>query len=82
MDDAIALADCGLAQVVVHKLNSVRKKECFCDGIVYMESAVVIECWPYVEDFAEAEVPRCSSGGLVVDDNWTPQGTDGCSIKV
>ena len=42
MDDAIALADCGLGEVVVHKLNSVIKKECFRDGIGYMESAVVI----------------------------------------
>ena len=46
MDDVIALADCGLGEVVVHKLNGVRKNECFGDGIGYMEAAVVIECWP------------------------------------
>ena len=82
MDDAIALADCGLGEVVVHKLNGVRKKECFRDGIVYMEAAVVIECWPYVEAFAAAEVPRFFSGGIVVDDYWTPHGTDECGIEV
>ena len=27
MDDAIAIANCGLGEVVMHKLNSVRKKE-------------------------------------------------------
>ena len=43
MDDVIALADCGLGEVVVHKLNGVRKNECFCDVIGYMEAAVVIE---------------------------------------
>ena len=42
MDNAIALSDCGLGEVVVHKLNGVRKKECFGDGIGYMEAAVVI----------------------------------------
>ena len=57
MDDAIALADCGLGEVVVHKLNGVRKKEYFGDGIVYMEAAVVVECWTDVEAFAAAEVP-------------------------
>ena len=44
MDDAIALSDCGLGEVVVHKLNSIIKKECFGDGIGYMEATVVIEC--------------------------------------
>ena len=82
MDDAIALADCGLGEVVVHKLKSVIKKERFHDGIGYMESAVVIECWPYVEAFVAAEVPRFPSGRLFVDDDWTPNGTDGCDIEI
>ena len=81
MDDVIALDDCGLGEVVVHKINGVRKNECFCDSIGYMEEAVVIEFWPDVEAFAAAEVPRFSSGGLVVDDDWTPHGTDGCGIE-
>ena len=67
MDYVIALADCGLGEVVVHKLNGVRKKECFGDDIGYMEAAVVVECWTDVEAFAAAEVPRFSCGGLVVD---------------
>ena len=46
MDDAIALAECELGEVAVHKINGVGKKECFRDGIGYMEAAVVIECWP------------------------------------
>ena len=58
------------------------KKECFCDGIGYMEAAVVIECWPDVEAFAAVEVPRFSCGGLVVDYDWKPHGTNGCGIKV
>ena len=33
MDYAIALADGGLGEVVMHKINGVRKKECFGDGI-------------------------------------------------
>ena len=82
MDDAIGIADCGLGEVVVHKLNGVRKKECFRDGIGYMEAAVLIECWPYIEAFAAVEVPIFSSGGLVVDDDLTPHGTDGCGIEV
>ena len=36
MDDAIALADSGLGDVVLHKINSVRKHECFGDGIGYV----------------------------------------------
>ena len=48
MDDVIALAECGMGKVVVHNLNGVRKKECFGDGIGYMEAAVVIECWTNV----------------------------------
>ena len=66
----------------MHKLNGVRKKECFGDGIGYMEAAVVVECWTYVEAFAAVEVPRFSRGGLVVDYDWTPHGTDGCGIKI
>ena len=45
MDGAISLADCGMREVVVHKLNDVRKKDYFVDGIGYMEAAVVVECW-------------------------------------
>ena len=82
MDDAIDLSDCGLREVVVHKLNGFRKKECFLDRIGYMEAAVVIECWPYIEAFADVEVPRFSSGGIVVDDDWAPHGTYGCGIEV
>ena len=54
MDDEIALADCGLREVVVQKINGVRKNDCFCDGIGYVEAAVVMECWAYVEAFAAA----------------------------
>ena len=54
MDDVIALHDCGLGEVVVHKINGVRKKKCFHDGIGYMEAEVVIECWLDVEAFAAA----------------------------
>ena len=54
MDDAIALADGGMGEVVVHKLNGVRKKECFGDVIGYVEAAVVVECWTDVEAFAAA----------------------------
>ena len=42
MDDAIALVDGGLGELVVHKLNSIRKQECFGDGIGYVEAAVVV----------------------------------------
>ena len=42
----------------------------------------MIECWPYIEAFAVVEVPRFSSGGLVVDDDWKPHGTNGCVIEV
>ena len=69
-----------LGELVVHKLNGVRKKECFRGGFGYMEAAVVIECWPYAEAFVAAEVPRFSSGRLVVDDDWKPHVTDGCGI--
>ena len=82
MDDAIALADRGLGEAVLHKLNGVRKYECFDDGIGYVETAVVVECWTDVEAFAAAEVPRSSRGWLVVDYDWTPHGADGCGIKV
>ena len=44
MDDAIPLADCGLGEVVAHKLNGIRKKKCFGDGIGYTEAAIVVEC--------------------------------------
>ena len=54
MDDVIALSECGMGEVVVHKLNGVRKKECFSDGIGYMEAAVVVECWTDVEAFTAA----------------------------
>ena len=62
MEDAIALDDGGLGEVVVHKLNGVRKQECFGDGIGYAEAAVVVECWTNVEAFAAVEVPRSSCG--------------------
>ena len=42
----------------------------------------MVECWTYVEDFAAAEVLRFSRGGLVVDYDWTPHGTNGCGIEV
>ena len=57
MNDTIALADGGLGEKVVHKLNGVRKQECFGDGIGYVESLVVVECWTNVESFAATEVP-------------------------
>ena len=82
MDNAIALADCGLGELFMNKLNSVRKNLCFRDGIGYMEAAVVIECCPDVEAFSAAEVPRFSSGGLVVYYDWTPHGNDWCGIEV
>ena len=82
MDYASVLDDCGMGEVVLHKLNRIRKNECFNDGIRYMEAAVVVECWTNVEAFEAAEVPRFSCGGLVVDYNWTPHGFDGCCIKV
>ena len=82
MDDAITLADCGLGELVVLKLNGVRKNEFFCDGISYMEAAVVVECWTNVEAFTAAEVPIFSYGGLVVDDECTTHGTDGYGIEV
>ena len=82
MDNAIALADGGLGESVVHKLNSVRKKECFGDIIGYVEAEVVVECWTDVEAFSAAEVPISSLGWLVVDYDWTPHGADGCGIKI
>ena len=44
MYNAITLSECGMGEAVVHKLNGVRKKECFRDGIGYMEAAAVNEC--------------------------------------
>ena len=43
MENAIALADGGLDEAVVHKLNGVRKQECFGDVIGYTEAAVVVK---------------------------------------
>ena len=40
--DEIALADGGLGEVVVHKLNGVRKQEFFGEGIGYVEKAVLV----------------------------------------
>ena len=77
MNDVIALADGGMGEVVVHKLNGVRKKDFFGDSISYVKAAVVVECWTNVEAFAAAEVPRFSCGCIVVDYDWTPHGTDG-----
>ena len=82
MDDAVALSDSGLVELFVHKLKGVRKNDCFREGIGEMEAAVVIECWLYVEALAAAEVPQFSGGGIVVDDDWTIHGTDGCDIEV
>ena len=42
MDDAIALTDSRLGEVVVRKLNSVRKEECFGDGISDVEAELVV----------------------------------------
>ena len=42
MDDAIALADGGMGEVVMHKLNGIRKQECFGEIIGYVEGAVVL----------------------------------------
>ena len=42
MYNVIALSDGGMGEVVMHKLNGVRKKEFFCDGIGYLEAAVVV----------------------------------------
>ena len=47
-----------------------------------MEAAVVVECWTDGEAFVDAEVPRFSCGGIVVDYDWTPHGTDGCGVEV
>ena len=82
MDNAIALADGGLGEIVMHKLNGVRKQECFGVGMGYVEAALVVECWTDVEAFAAAEVPRYSRGWLVVDYDCIPHGSDGCGIKV
>ena len=82
MDDVISLAYGGLGDVVVHKLNGVRKQEFFGDGIGYVEAAVVVECWTDVEAFVAVEVPRSSLGFIVVYYYWTPHGDDGCGIKV
>ena len=35
----------------MHKLNGVKKHECFGDGIGYVEAAVVVECWTDDEAF-------------------------------
>ena len=67
MDDTIALAEGRLGEVVVHKLNGVRKQECFGGRVGYAEAAVVVECWTNVESFAVAEIPRSSHGWFVVD---------------
>ena len=82
MDGAIALAGGGLGDVVMHKLNGVRKKKCFADGIGYVDEAVVVECWNDVEASAAMEALRSSRGWLVVDYDWTPPGDDGCVMEV
>ena len=82
IDDVIALADGGMGEAVVHKLNAVRKHECFGGGIGCVEAVIVVECWNDVEAFADAEVPRSSRGWLVVDYDWTPHGADGRGIEV
>ena len=82
MDDAIALANGWLVEIVVHKLNGVRKQYFFGDGIGYLKVAVVVECWNDVEDFAAAEFPRSSCGWFVVDYDWTPMGTMGVASKL
>ena len=82
MDNVIALADGGLGDVVVHKLNGFRKQECFGDSIGYMESVVVADFWTDVGAFAAKEVPISSCGWLFLDYYWTPHGADGCGIKV
>ena len=42
----------------------------------------MVECWTDVEAFSAAEIPIFSCGGLVVDYDWTPYGTNGCGIEV
>ena len=82
MDDANDISDCGMGEVIVHKLDGVRTKECFCDGISYMEAVVVVDCWTNVEAFAATEVPRFSCGGFLWIITRHPMGPMGVALKL
>ena len=60
VDDAVALADGGLGQVVVHEFDGVRVQQRLCGGVGHVEAAVVVECGADAEYLAAAEVPRPS----------------------
>ena len=69
MDDAVPLGHCGLGEVVVEELNSIRVAKGFGDSIHHIEATVVVEGGANVEAFAAAEVPRLVAAWLGVDDD-------------
>ena len=82
MDNAVALDDGGLGQVVMHEFDGVRVQQRLCGGLGHVESAVVVECGADAESLAAAEVPRPSRGWIAVDYDRAAHGAHGSCIKV
>ena len=82
MDDAVALADGGLGQVVVHEFDGVQLQQRLCGGVGHVEVGVVVECRADAESLAAAEVPRLSRGWIAVGYDREAHGAHGSCIEV
>ena len=82
VDYAVALADSGLGQAVVHEFDGVRVKQRLGGGVGHVEAAVMVECGANVESLAAAEFPRPPHSWLVVDYDRVAQGAHGSCIEV
>ena len=82
VDDAVALTDGGLGQVVVHEFDGVRVQQRLCGGVGHVEAAVVVECRADTESLAAAEVPRSTHSWLAVDYDRAAHGAHGSFIEV
>ena len=69
VDDTAPLGHCGLGEVVVEDLDSVRIVKCFGHSVHHVEAAVVVGDGADVEAFAAAKVSRLAATWIGVDDD-------------
>ena len=82
VDDAVALADCWLGEVIIQELDGVREQECLGGAIDDVEAAVMFECRSNVEPAAATEVPSFADAWFVVDDDGASNRSQRGGIKV
>ena len=82
MEEPVFVGDGGGCEVVMTEFYSVRDDKSLCEGVNYLEAAVVFKSWADAESFASTKCPGQTFVGIVVDDDGTASGADGCGVKV